>query len=90
MPDMDVSYSEVAEKVNAASVRVLRATMDAHGITQRKIAANLGLSYVTVNRYLKEVRDVPLSLVFAVAEAAKMPASELVERIGREMADPLI
>lgn len=77
------------DRINAATVSVLRAVIAARHLNQKTIAADLGLSPISVNRYLNGHRDVPLALVFGVAEAAGTPASELIERIGRELAESL-
>lgn len=89
MADMQTTKT-VTERINAATVAVLRSVIATRHLSQKKIAADIGLSPVTVSRYLNGHRDVPLALVFGVAEAAGVPASQLIERIGREMAEPLI
>lgn len=80
----------VTDQINAATVAVLRSVIAARHLNQKKIAESIGLSPVTVSRYLNGHRDVPLALVFGVAEAAGVPASQLIERVGREMAEPLL
>lgn len=89
MTDVNTSLA-TTERINAATVAVLRSVIAVRHLNQRKIAESIGLTPVTVSRYLNGHRDVPLVLVFAVAVAAGVAASELVERIGRELAEPLI
>lgn len=88
MGNMQTTNTE-SDRINAATVAVLRSVIAVRHLNQKSIAESIGLSPVTVSRYLNGHRDVPLSLVFGVAEAAGIPAFELVERIGRELAEPL-
>lgn len=84
------TLTPAADKINAATVAVLRSVIAVRHLNQRKIAESIGMTPVSVSRYLNGHRDVPLVLVFAVAHAAGVAASEIVERIGRELAEPLI
>lgn len=86
MSEVQQTTTPIADAINAATVAELRAAMAAERISQRDIAAQVGMSHITVNRYLNGHRDVPLVLLFAVAEASGVPANVLVERIGRRLA----
>lgn len=90
MEDMRTTTETTTDRINAATVTVLRSVISARKLNQGKIADNIGMARGTVSRYLNGHRDVPLALVFGVAEAAGVPASQLIERIGREMAEPLL
>lgn len=90
MGDMHTTADTTTDRINAATVAVLRSVIDRRKLSQGSIAESIGMARGTVSRYLNGHRDVPLALVFGVAEAAGVPASELIERIGRELAEPLL
>lgn len=90
MADMNTSTDTTTDRINAATVSVLRSVIAVRKLNQGSIADGIGMARGTVSRYLNGHRDVPLALVFGVAEAAGVPASELIERIGRELAEPLL
>jgi transcriptional regulator with XRE-family HTH domain len=89
MDDMNVTTDTATAQINAATVAVLRSVIAVQRLDQGQIADSIGMARGSVNRYLNGHRDVPLTLVFAVAEAAGVAVSDLVERIGRELAEPL-
>lgn len=90
MADMNTTTETATDRINAATVKVLRSAIAVRKLNQGSIADDIGMARGTVSRYLNGHRDVPLALVFGVAKAAGVPASELIERIGREMAEPLL
>lgn len=89
MSDMHTAES-ATDRINAATVAVLRSVMAVRKVSQGQVADKIGMARGSVSRYLNGHRDVPLALVFGVAAAAGIAASELIERIGREMAEPLL
>jgi transcriptional regulator with XRE-family HTH domain len=47
-----------------AIVMELRGEIAARGISKKKLAENAGMSYVTLNRYLRGERDIPADVLF--------------------------
>lgn len=86
MSEVQQTTTPLADEINAATVAELRSIMAVERLSQRDIAEQIGMSPITVNRYLNGHRDVPLVLLFAVAEASGVPANVIVERVGRRLA----
>lgn len=86
MSEVQQTSTPLADEINAATVAELRSIMAVERLSQRDIAEQIGMSPITVNRYLNGHRDVPLVLLFAVAEASGVPANVIVERVGRRLA----
>lgn len=72
--------------INGAVAAVLRAEMAANDWTQQELATASGIPQVTVQRYLKPTREIPLPKLYALALALGTTPDELMRAALERMA----
>lgn len=71
------TYGEQLEAAVALQIKVELVERD---MDQKDLAEAVGMERVTLNRYLKGHRSMPMPIFFRVAEALKLSPYELMER----------
>jgi len=74
---MNTTYGEQLESAVALQVKV---ELTERGMDQKDLAEAAGLERVTLNRYLKGHRSMPMPIFFKIAQALDMSAQELMSR----------
>jgi len=68
------------EKLEAAVALQIKVELVERQMDQKDLAEIAGIERVTLNRYLKGHRSMPMPIFFRVAEALKISPYELMER----------
>ena len=73
-----------AVDIQAALVTQVKAEMAVRDLRQKDVAERLGMQTSTLSRYLSG-RDIPVKVMFAIADALELPFVELVQRAERRL-----
>lgn len=68
------------EQLEAALNLQIKVELVERGMDQKDLAEAAGIERVTLNRYLKGHRSMPMNTVFRVAKALELSPSELIAR----------
>jgi len=72
-------------EIQAALVTQVKAEMAAKDMRQKDMAARVGMQTSTLSRYLSGERDIPMPVVFSMANALDLSIIELVQRAERRL-----
>jgi transcriptional regulator with XRE-family HTH domain len=68
-----------ADDFNKVVGATLRAEASFRGLSAAALSRATGIEYVTLGRYLKGERSIPLPVIYRVAESLNMSVGELIE-----------
>lgn len=71
--------------IQSALVIQVKAEMAAKDMRQKDMAARIGMQTSTLSRYLSGERDIPMPVVFSMADALDLSIVELVQRAERRL-----
>ena len=72
-------------EIQSALVVQVKAEMAAKDMRQKDMAARIGMQTSTLSRYLSGERDIPMPVVFSMADALDLSIIELVQRAERRL-----
>lgn len=86
IPDMARTKEDPRTGINGAVAAVLRAEMAANDWTQQDLANASGVPQVTVQRYLKPDREIPVPKLYALALALGTTGAEVMRAATERLA----
>ena len=72
-------------EIQSALVVQVKAEMAAKDMRQKDMAARIGMQTSTLSRYLSGERDIPMPVVFSMADTLDLSIIELVQRAERRL-----
>ncbi len=69
---------EIRQKRKAMTGQLIRAARRSKGLSQMKLAERIGVTYQQVQKYESGKDDIPFSRIYDIAEALKIPVSNLL------------
>lgn len=73
-------YNETEERQVKAIAAELRSEAARHNLTYKAIAEKANMQQMTVSRYMRGERDIPMSKLFAMCNALGITAGDLLAR----------
>ncbi len=77
---MIVRMEAYGEQLEAALALQIKVELVERGMDQKDLAEAIGIDRVTLNRYMKQHRSMPMPIFFKVAEALRLSPRVLMER----------
>lgn len=77
---MIVHMEAYGEQLEAALALQIKVELVERGMDQKDLAEAIGIDRVTLNRYMKQHRSMPMPIFFKVAEALRLSPGELMDR----------
>jgi transcriptional regulator with XRE-family HTH domain len=74
-----------ADEFNRTLGAVMRAEASFHGFSAAALSRMTGIERVTLGRYLKGERDIPIPILYKVADALNVTVASLVEAAHRRV-----